>query len=288
VGFQASASGSTQASAFGYQAQANADRATSVGYSAIANTVRSTAVGDSAVATGYGSVALGNLSNVGGSAQFGVAIGYQANATGQNSGAIGFQTIANQANALAVGTNAVADNAQSTAIGYQANTSKNNQVMLGGAGSSVAIGDIDASSAAQTGQLYAVTVDDSGTLGKGSALASAQAVQSLSNSMRQVASFHEAEISAINGRLDGIDFALQDLDESTRGGIATSMAMGGMMIVPDSTISISLNGSTYRGEQGFAGGITARVAPKVYVSGTIAGSTAKKSTGARVGVAFGF
>ena len=60
------------------------------------------------------------------------------------------------------------------------------------------------------------------------------------------------------------------------------------MIVPDSNISVSLNASTYRGEQGFAGGITARVAPKVYVSGSLTGSTAKNSTGGRVGVAFGF
>jgi trimeric autotransporter adhesin len=61
-----------------------------------------------------------------------------------------------------------------------------------------------------------------------------------------------------------------------------------MMVVPDSTVSVSFNASTYRGEQGFAGGVTARVAPRVYVSGSVAGSTAKNSTGARAGVAFGF
>ncbi len=66
------------------------------------------------------------------------------------------------------------------------------------------------------------------------------------------------------------------------------MALGGQMIVPDSTISVSGNVSTYRGEQGFAGSVAARVAPRIYVSGGIAGSTAKNSTGGRVGVALGF
>jgi hypothetical protein len=132
-------------------------------------------------------------------------------------------------------------------------------------------------------------------LGKGSALASAQAVASVGNSLRQLAAVSDAqfnalsnEVAGLGGRVDLLGFQLDDLDESTRGGIATSMAMGGMMIVPDSTISFSLNAATYRGEQGFAGGVTARVAPRVYVSGSIAGSTAEKSTGGRVGVAFGF
>ncbi|OBX19896.1 hypothetical protein A9995_04925 [Erythrobacter sp. QSSC1-22B] len=59
------------------------------------------------------------------------------------------------------------------------------------------------------------------------------------------------------------------------------------MIVPDSTASVSMNASTYRGEQGFAGTVTARVAPKLYLSEGFAGSTARDSTGGRVGLAFG-
>ncbi|MBK7162085.1 MAG: hypothetical protein IPH79_06045 [Sphingomonadales bacterium] len=35
-------------------------------------------------------------------------------------------------------------------------------------------------------------------------------------------------------------------------------------------------------------GVTFRVAPCVFISGDIAGSTVKRSTGGRVGVAFGF
>jgi hypothetical protein len=64
--------------------------------------------------------------------------------------------------------------------------------------------------------------------------------------------------------------------------------MGGMMVVPDKNISISLNAANYRGEQGFAGGITARVGDGIYLSGSVGASTAEKSTTTRVGVAFGF
>ena len=259
VGYLAIAGGDGSA-AFGGEAEATASGTTAVGRSASAEAGGSTAIGREASTLANNSTAVGRSATVGGSGSRATAIGYQANA----------------------------NHNLSTAVGARSITTANDQVMLGGAGSSVAVGDIDASTAAQDGQLYAVTVDDSGTLGKGDALASAQAVQSLGNNFRQVASFHDAEILALTSRVDTLDFQLQDLDESTRGGIATSMAMGGMMIVPDSTISVSLNGSTYRGEQGFAGGITARVAPKVYVSATVAGSTAKNTTGGRVGVAFGF
>ncbi len=77
------------------------------------------------------------------------------------------------------------------------------------------------------------------------------------------------------------------LHEAT-GGIAASVALGGMMVVPDSNVSINFNLATYRGEQGFAGGVVARVAPKVYISGGVAGSSVSGSTGGRVGIAFGF
>jgi hypothetical protein len=72
------------------------------------------------------------------------------------------------------------------------------------------------------------------------------------------------------------------------GGIATAMALGGTMIVPDSTVSVSFNLATFQGEQGFSGAAVVRLTPRVYVSGGFAGSTVKGTTGGRVGVAFGF
>ena len=66
------------------------------------------------------------------------------------------------------------------------------------------------------------------------------------------------------------------------------MALGGTMIVPDSSVSLSFNLATYRGEQGFSGAVAVRAAPRVYVSGGVVGSTVKGSTGGRIGVAIGF
>jgi hypothetical protein len=77
------------------------------------------------------------------------------------------------------------------------------------------------------------------------------------------------------------------MNKQTRAGIAAAMALGGTMVVPDSTVSLSFNAATYRGEEGFSGSVVARVAPRIYLSGGIAGSSAKGSTGGRVGVAFG-
>jgi hypothetical protein len=67
----------------------------------------------------------------------------------------------------------------------------------------------------------------------------------------------------------------------------SAMALGGTMVVPDSNVSITFNAATYRGEQGFSGSAVARLAARIFLSGGIAGATAKGSTGGRVGVAFG-
>jgi len=157
--------------------------------------------------------------------------------------------------------------------------------MIGGAGSSVAVGDIDASTAAQSGQLYAVTVDDSGTLGKGSALASAQAVASLGNNFRQVASFHDAEITALNGRVDALDFQLEDLDSDIRRGVAAAMAQADAPIpsAPGKT-SYMGKGSTFRGEFAFSLGLAHRLDTDSPFALTASLSHAGgKNTGATVG-----
>jgi trimeric autotransporter adhesin len=61
-----------------------------------------------------------------------------------------------------------------------------------------------------------------------------------------------------------------------------------MMVVPDSNVTVNFNLATYRGQQGFAGGVVARVGRRVYVNAGVAGSTVRGSTGGRVGVAIGF
>ena len=82
--------------------------------------------------------------------------------------------------------------------------------------------------------------------------------------------------------------ALELDNRRASGGIAAAMAMGGTVMPPDSTFAISFNLATYRGEQGFSGAAVAKVTERVWLSGGIAGSTVKGSTGGRVGVTFGW
>lgn len=66
---------------------------------------------------------------------------------------------ARAANAIALGADSVATFERSAAIGAGAVTSADNEIALGGIGSKVRIGDIEASSAAQRGPVDVVTVD---------------------------------------------------------------------------------------------------------------------------------
>lgn len=70
-------------------------------------------------------------------------------------------------------------------------------------------------------------------------------------------------------------------------GIAAAVALGGTMIVPDSTVSMSFNLATYRGQQGFSGSLVGRVSPRIYVNAGVAASTVRGSTTGRVGISFG-
>ncbi|MEM6266483.1 MAG: hypothetical protein AAF707_03085, partial [Pseudomonadota bacterium] len=109
----------------------------------------------------------------------------------------------------------------------------------------------------------AVTVDANGVLGRQS-VATAASVDNVRVSMNALAQVTEGQFNQLEGRVNGIDarlsgleFALEDVEQSLAGGIAAAMALGGQMVVPDSSVSFSLNASTYQGEQGFAGSVAA-------------------------------
>lgn len=57
--------------------------------------------------------------------------------------------------------------------------------------------------------------------------------------MNHLAAISDAQFGALEDQLGDLTFRLDDIDESTRGGIAAAMAMGGMMVVPDSTVSVT-------------------------------------------------
>ena len=108
------------------------------------------------------------------------AIGGSSTASGAASTAVGREAMATTTNATALGFQAVADQVRSTAIGTGANTTRNDQIMLGVATTTYTAPGITsaASLAAQTGTLEFVTSDTSGNLATqamGAAAASATA-----------------------------------------------------------------------------------------------------------------
>ena len=271
--------------AFGQSSNASGTNSSSIGQLSRATGVNSTTVGTASEANGTQSTALGVLAIA--TRDETTAIGAGSSAFDVGTTAIGANARANGVNSTAIGRLAEADFAGSTAVGANARTTETNQVMLGGAGSSVVIGDLDASTAAQVGPVDVVTVDANGTLGR-QQVASAGSVENVRTAMNALAMVSDAQFDALSTRVAGIEFALEELDNRSRGGIAAAMAMGGMMVVPDSNVSFSASVSTFEGEQGFAGGVSARLAEKVYISASVAGSTTQDSTGGRVSVAFGF
>jgi hypothetical protein len=105
------------------------------------------------------------------------------------------------------------------------------------------------------------------------------------------ASALEGRASALEGRATALEQQTAVLRRQARaanGGIAAAMAMGGTIMPPDSTLAISFNLATYRGQQGFSGAIVSRVTDHIWASGGLAGSTIKGSTGGRLGMTFGW
>jgi trimeric autotransporter adhesin len=303
VGNSAKATG-TYAVAVGNEASATKPGAVAIGggFGAFPTSDFTSATGSNAIAIGSnakavddGAVAIGRSASGNGAAS--VAIGYNAKSSGEQSTAFGFLATAAANLTSAFGTNTVADNTgstsvgaaarasgvnatslgsfanathnNSTAVGALATTTRDNQVMLGSTGTSVSIADIAASDAAQVGPEFLLTVDSSGTMGRGSQVATIADLQT-----QQV--LVDDQLATLQRRADGAD-----------GGIAAAMAMGGMMVVPNSRVTLNFNLATYRGEQGFAGGVVGRLAPRIYVNAVVAGSSQKKSAGGRVGIAFG-
>jgi hypothetical protein len=231
------------------------------GMTSSAQGIANTALANAAAAQGTADTALAN------------AAAAQTTANTAFANAAAAQSTANTAVANAAAAQGTADTARVEAAAAQttANTGLARTGNLG-AGTAAALGGGSAYDAA-TGALSAPSYGIAGT------------------------TYHNvgAAFAAVDNQLSNLDARIDVLSASTgRGfrqgnaGIAAAMALGGTMIVPDSTVSVSFNLATYRGQQGYAGMIAVRAAPKVYISGGITGSTVSGSAGGRVGVAFGF
>jgi autotransporter adhesin len=106
-------------------------------------------------------------------------------------------------------------------------------------------------------------VDANGTLGR-QAVATAQSVADIRLAMDHIAAVTDAQFNTLEGELGGRSFRLDEMDKSSRAGIAAAMAVGGMMVVPESNVSVSMNVATYRREQGFSGGISPRSSSRAW------------------------
>jgi autotransporter adhesin len=244
VGFRASASG-LRALAAGSGSAAAGEGGTAVGAGTSAGSLSGTALGAAANASGIAASALGHNTVASGLGSTGV--GVSARATGAGSTAVGRLSSATADNAAAFGPNAAASFANSTAIGAGAATTGVNQVALGGVGSAVRIGDIAASTAAQTGALAIATVDANGVVGRNTTLLPAIAAL-------------QSDQAAMSGRINTL-FDLRDLDRTEmRKGVAAAVAMGhaAMPSAPGRT-SFVLNGATFRDQAAVGGAFMHRL-----------------------------
>jgi autotransporter adhesin len=167
--------------------------------------------------------------------------------------------------------------AGSTAIGTNATTTAANQVALGGAGSSVRIGDIAASDAAQVGPVQMVTVDANGVLGR----------QALAMETFGGKGASAAEMLALSGKVGVLESQLDGMEQRFREGIATTVAMTPVQIPSEpGKFSYSFNGSAYRGAYAAGGSMMYRLNTRNPMAVGFGFSRAGTKNGAvRIGVA---
>jgi trimeric autotransporter adhesin len=195
----------------------------------------------------------------------------------------------------AVGLARDADFAGAVALGANATATRANQIVLGGAQSSVTVGNIAASTAAQAGPTDVMTVDATGTIGRDttirpaiSALQVTQAIQGSAITALQMG------FGNVNGRLTSLEsgqMALFDLANVNRDradrGIAAAVAISDAPFpsAPGKT-SYTGNAAMYRGKAAFSVSAAHRMDTDNPFAVTAAISFAGKgNTAARVGVA---
>jgi trimeric autotransporter adhesin len=286
------------ATAYGAFSYAAGDRSLAVGSFAEASNTGSVALGDNTFASGMASLAVGQNATATAAAATAVghnsvgsgigsfAGGVRAQATGIGAVSVGQLSQATAANSTAVGARAWSSLAGSTAIGADAVTTAANQVSLGGTGSSVRVGDIAASTAAQTGTVSVATVDDSGTLGRNTTLIPAvTALQTAAMAQAGQISAMEAAQASLANSVDSL-FDLRQLDRrDMRKGIAAAVAMGHASM-PSATgrTSYVLNAATFRGEYAIGGSIMHRLSADFGVGAGFSFG-GRKNSAVRVGIA---
>lgn len=280
---------SDSAVAIGNGAQALDGMAVSIGAGNIAFGNGAVAIGDPNTAVGTGAVAMGADNTATGDGA--VALGNASTARGDGGVAIGNQANAGVAS-IAIGNNAEAGPAGSVAIGDGAQATRYNEVALGNSGSTYTLAGLATGGEGPPAPPAFLSVDAQGQLTR-----SAVGPSDIVNLQGQLATLAaqttgiSTRIDTLTGRVGLVEARTTALEEHAReanGGIAAAMAIGNAFLPEGQTIAVSFNLSTYRGEQGFSGAVVARVSDRVWVSGGVAGSTVRGSTGGRAGVTFGW
>ena len=295
--------GGVDALALGRGTSSAGENAVALGVLASSSQLNAIAIGQLANANGNAATVIGRRAQADGNSA--TAVGLEASASGTRSTAVGRGASASGIGSTAVGMAASAGHNRSTAVGANASTTASDQVMLGGQGSHVVIADMQASTEAQGGVVYNVTIDENGVLGRqatstltGSSLAYDQ-LRSQIDAIAAVTDVQFAtltsEVSALGSRvgvleqgLSETNFRLEAYNDAAMGGIAAAMALGQGKIVPEAGISMTVAAATYGGQQGFGGSLTGRVADKVYVSAGVSGNTGDDRVGGTVSATIGF
>ncbi len=290
---------------------------TVVGHGAVTNPSRdvrgSTALGVGAYIDAGQGTAIGWDTRV--MAEGATAVGAGARAAGEGSAALGYAAWSLGYASTAVGMSSNASHEYSTALGFAARTDRDRQVKLGGNGSSVTIGDIAASTAAQTGTLSLMTVDAGGTVGRdttilagiNSAIADVQTVNTAQNArltgLETTQASHGTRltsIEAVNAQQTGQIAALQaqqtalfdlaqlnrrDLDKANEG-IAMALAMESPAVPPGARFAVSGGIGHFQSKTAGAAAFTARVSDKASVSAGVGFGFDSGEVGARAGFQF--
>lgn len=267
LGQDANATGATQTVAIGANSVASADRAVAIGFGA--------------QGTGIGGTAIGANSNV--SVANGTALGQNAVVTADNAVAIGNGSVADQVNTVSVGTaggeRRIVNVADGIALTDAATVGQLNTAVAGASSSAAA-----AQGTANTALANAATAQGSAN----TALAQNVVQDNRMTAIEAVNATQNTRLTSLEALVGGVGATVETNRVEANGGIAAAMAMGGAVIIPGKSVSINFNLATYRGQQGFSTSIAGQVAPSVYLTAGVAASTAKGSTGGRVGVAIGF
>ena len=305
MGWQSTAS-AERAQAFGHLASATGVRSTAVGEAAQAQGEGSVALGNEAVAAGAndtvavgnktqangnsttvlggeaftGTVAAGTDLNAGGltstgdtpgataigwrataTAERAQAFGHLASASGIRSTAIGEDSAAQGAGSVSLGNKSVASGTNSIAIGNGANAAGDNQIVLGNAG------QLQASTASQSGGTNLVTTDANGTLGTSVSIDSLATSQQFSDLRRQ---YNRQE----------------DRLEEAEDGIAMALSMETPVIPSGKRYAMGFGTGYYNGSTAVSASFAGRATDSVTISAGAGVGADTGKVGARGGVTF--